>query len=268
MIRMPMLSLFVTVVLATTSLLSADVLYDQDWEDTNLYFPGRTGNDGAAEANTVGGRWLFFADPAPNISDSVFRNGTQSAFIQRAATSGGSSLSSLNSLRNSTNTDTLYDATVWVNRTNPTSSAGVILTDSGNTNASIAAFITNAGDIRYWDDNRAGGAGYVFTNTAVADDEWVRIRFDVDLTNDVYDLFVMPDGGSETQVTPTGGVALNSAVSEIRNIIFAPSAPQDTTSRIYIDDILITTSTIPEPGSLGLLGASLALFGRRWRRLG
>ena len=252
--------------LTVTPALSAGVIYDQGWEDTTQYAPGKSTNDPGANNMTTGGRWFNFSNPAPGISNTVAHSGAQSAFIQRAATDGSSgSLPALVSQSLIANTDTQYDATLWINRTHANSAATFGLADASPSGDSlIAAYITTNGDIRYGNDTSYTYTGITLPANSVGN--WVQLRFSVDLTNDTYNLYFTPDGGTETQVTPTGGFAFTHAPDNLRNFTFAPSGPQGPDSRIYIDDISVTTHPIPEPGALGLLGlGGLLCMGRRKR---
>lgn len=225
----------------------ADVIMDQNFDDTGTFFPGLAGFAGSA--GDTGGRWGLYGATYTRISNTAALSGTQSLI----ATRGDAAIGRTDAV---VDTD-LFELAYSINRA--TSDSAVVVQFGNSTSVSsaldLATYTQASGVIQII----GPGPAWVPTTATAPVGEWTRIRLLVDAVAMSYDLFVTNEGGSETFVQTVSLAGLPTDLNAIR------MNPQGAAlNETYFDDVYI--NTIPEPTTAGLLGLSgLALIQRRRR---
>lgn len=221
----------------------AEVIMDQNFDNTGTFTPGITGFVGSA--GDAGGRWGLFSTTLTRISDAVADSGTQSLIATRGDAVTGRT--------DETVATDVYEIAYSINRATGDSAPLFQVGNSSSVSSELdlAAYIQSSGIVHIW------AGGWTATAATAPVGEWTRIRMLVDSVAMSYDLFVTPEGGSEAFVQTVSLAGLPADVNSIR------INPQGVAgSETYVDDLYI--NTIPEPTTAGLLGLSaLALIHRR-----
>jgi len=152
---------------------------------------------------------------------------------------------------------------------NTGNTAGILFVSDNNSASNTGArleLIGNTG-FRYVDYNDGSGgqgtSGTTSSQSSLSPNAWanVEVVFTVAPAATItHNIAITPAGGS-TSVIATGG--LSHADFSVGDDLRLNWSPQGTNSQVYFDNVLVT-STIPEPGALGLVGlGALAVLARR-----
>ena len=215
----------IAIVLACSGTAQAVELINQNFDITGTFFPGVTGNVGYASGDF--GRWgPFDGFGFTDITNSVSNSPGQSLVVTR----GGDVIGRVDATVSTPDFEIAYS----LYRVSADSS--LIVQVSNNVTVrqdlELATYIKANGALSYYDVD-----AWVETTAIIPVGEWTDIRLAVDATAMDYDLFVTPDGGTETFVQTIDLAALPAAINAFR---FNPQGLAGSVS--YIDDVLLADS--------------------------